>query len=185
MSAPGERTALYRHFDANGNLLYIGISKDPDGRWMAHRGNREPWVHQAARRTDEWHNSRPEALAAEAKAIRAERPPFNGTHNYDDAPFNPASWTKVAAGLKAAAIAELMRSEILAGRWTHGQRIPSLRTLGAAAGASNSIVSKASAILQNEGLLDFQAGRGLFVARRQRPRPKLPHDYFWRLGFPG
>jgi predicted GIY-YIG superfamily endonuclease len=160
-----ERTALYRHFDVAGNVLYIGVSMDPEGRWMAHRGNQEPWIHQAVRRADEWHDSRPDALAAEAAAIKAERPPFNGKHNYDDATFDPDSWPKVPAGRKVESIAELMRSEIVGLRWSHGQRIPSLRTLSTATGASTRLVSKASAILQDEGFLDFQPGHGLFVTR--------------------
>lgn len=180
-----ERTAVYRHFNANGDVLYIGASKDPEGRWVAHRGNQEPWIHQAVRRVDEWHGSRAEALIAEAAAIRAERPPFNGTHNYDDAPFDPTSWPKATPGRKVASIAELMRSEILNGRWAHGQRIPSLRTLGGACGASSVVVSKASAILQGERLLCFQPGRGLFVTRPTKHRAKLPHDYFRKFGFPG
>jgi predicted GIY-YIG superfamily endonuclease len=185
-----ERTALYRHFDANGDLLYIGISKDPEGRWMAHRGNQEPWIHKAVRRVDEWYDSRSEALGAEAKAIRAERPPFNGTHNHDDAPFDPAAWPAITDQPKVPAIAALIRAEITSGRWSPGQRLPTLRAMGDAVGAHMRIVSQASVLLQREGLLDFQPGLGLFVARQSavRPwgqRPKLPHDFFCKLGFPG
>lgn len=180
-----ERTALYRYFDANEGLLYIGISIDPDGRLKVHRDNHAPWVNEVSRRAVEWHGSRPLALKAEAEAIKAERPRYNGKHNYDDAPFDPASWPKVTASRKVAAITELMRSEILDGRWVHGKRIPSLRTLGDAAGASIRIVSKASVILQSEGLLDFRPGHGLFVTRPPRTRPKLPHDWPRSCGFPG
>ena len=160
-----ERTALYRHFDGDGGLLYIGISKDPQGRWMAHRGNREPWVHLAVRRTDEWHPSRPAALAAERDAVRKERPRFNGTHNYDDVEFDPSSWAQVEGSerQRVALVADLMRREISTGAWPVGYRIPSLRVLGAAAGVHPRLVTKASALLQTEGLLRFEAGRGLFV----------------------
>ncbi len=91
----------------------------------------------------------------------------------------------VTAWPKVPAIAELMRAEITAGRWALGQRIPSLRTLGAAVGASSRIVSQASVLLQGEGLLDFQPGRGVFVARPHWSGPKLPHDWFRQFGFPG
>jgi Bacterial regulatory proteins, gntR family len=180
-----QRTAVYRHFDAQGDLLYLGISIDPEVRLKAHRDNHEPWVQAAVRYTVEWHDTRADALKAEADAIRVEHPRFNLTHNYDDAPFNPESWTKVSANSKVPAIAELMRSEIVNGRWIPGQRIPSLRTLGDAAGASVRIVSKASVALQNEGLLDFQPGRGLFVTRTKKPRLRLPHDWPRSYGFPG
>src|SRR5438132_2180190 len=152
-----EPTAVYRFFDADDALLYIGISIDPDERWKAHRygTDRNGWPKEAVRRTIEWRDSRPEALKAEEEAIKAERPLYNEKHNYDDADFDPASWPRATPGRKVASIAELMRSEILDGRWALGQRIPSLRTLGDAVGASSVMVSKASAILQGEGLLGF------------------------------
>lgn len=182
-----DRTALYRYFDADGGLLYIGISNDPDFRWKDHLygSSRRNWPSEAVRRTVEWHDSRPLALKAETDAIKAERPRHNGTHNYDDAPFDPSSWDKVTARHKVPAIAALIRKEISSGRWAPGQRIPSLRTLGDAAGASSRIVSQASVLLQGEGLLDLQPGRGIFVARPQKALPKVPHDWFRQFGFPG
>jgi predicted GIY-YIG superfamily endonuclease len=182
---PG-RTALYRYFDAADVLLYVGISNDPDERWKSHRygSGRNGWPKEAVRRTIEWRDSRPEALRAEEEAIKTERPLYNEKHNYDDAPFSSDSWPKTT-GRKIPAVADLMRAEISSGRWGVGQRIPSLRTLGEAADASMRIVSKASVVLQGEGLLDFQPGRGLFVARPQAQRAKLPHDWFHQFGFPG
>jgi predicted GIY-YIG superfamily endonuclease len=187
MPETAERTALYRYFDANDELLYIGISNDPDFRAKAHLYESRPddWPKKAARRTVEWHDSRPLALKAEEDAIKAERPRYNEKHNYDDAPFDPSSWPKVTAWPKVPAIADLMRTEITSGRWAHSQRIPSLRTLGTAVGASSRIVSQASVLLQGEGLLDFQPGRGLFVTRPRWSGPKLPHDWFHQFGFPG
>jgi predicted GIY-YIG superfamily endonuclease len=180
-----ERTALYRYFDASDDLLYIGISNDPDFRWKAHLygSDRNGWPSKAVRRAVEWFASRPLALAAEA--IRTECPRHNGAHNYDDAPFNPNSWAEASGPRKVPVVADLMRSEIASGHWSHGQRIPSLRTLAAAAGVSIRIVSKASVALQAEGLLDLQPGRGLFVARQQHTPSKLPHDWFRQFGFPG
>ncbi len=161
-----EPTALYRMFDKQERLLYIGISKNPDGRWKAHRDNREPWVGQVASRTVEWHDSRALALKAEAEAISAERPRFNGKHNYDDVDFDPLSWSPVEGFAKVPSVVELMRREILNGRWPAGYRIPPLRTLSKAAGVSMRIASKASVALQGEGLLIFDSGNGLFVAPR-------------------
>lgn len=185
MPVPAERTALYRYFNADGDLLYIGISIDPDGRLKAHRDNHEPWVSEAARRSVEWHDTRADALKAEEEAIKAERPRFNGKHNYNDAPFDPAAWPRVTGRHKVPVIVDLMRSEIASGRWACGQRIPSLRTLGQAAGASIRIVSRASVQLQADGLLDFRPGHGLFVTGPATIRPKLPHDWFRQFGFPG
>ncbi|MFF7329698.1 GntR family transcriptional regulator [Streptomyces sp. NPDC008150] len=182
-----ERTALYRYFDAKDELLYIGISNDPDFRRKAHLHEPRPdnWPSKAVRRTIKWHDSRSLARKAEQEAIRAERPRYNEKHNYEDAPFDPAAWPTINARHKVPKIAALMRAEIKSGRWGLGQRIPSLRALGEAVGAHSRIVSKASVILQGEGFLDFQPGRGLFVTHPQGNRVKLPHDWPRSVGFPG
>jgi len=85
------RTALYRFFNADERLLYIGISGDPAYRWGQHRTDK-PWAGEVAMRVVEWLPTRAEAEAAELVAIRAERP----LYNYRDTPkmfpkaFNPA-----------------------------------------------------------------------------------------------
>jgi predicted GIY-YIG superfamily endonuclease len=68
--------ALYRFFDTDGRLLYVGVAMDPDRREIGHRSN-SPWHHLATQRTDEWLSSRPEAVAAEKRAIQSEHPAFN------------------------------------------------------------------------------------------------------------
>lgn len=69
-------TALYRHFDAAGVLLYVGISVNPFARTSEHVCA-APWARQVVSITVEWHLSRRAALAAELAAIRSERPQFN------------------------------------------------------------------------------------------------------------
>lgn len=79
MSTP-KRCALYRHFDVDDLLLYLGVSDDPISRGRQHaRGS--DWVKYAVRAEVTWYDSRAEALAAEAAAIIAERPIFNLQHN--------------------------------------------------------------------------------------------------------
>lgn len=80
MSTP-KRCALYRHFDIRDALLYLGISDDPIARGKQHARDSD-WVQYAVRAEITWHNSRAEALAAEAAAIIAEQPIFNEQHNY-------------------------------------------------------------------------------------------------------
>jgi hypothetical protein len=69
-------TDLYRHFDENGNLLYVGISLSAVARLVQHRG-RSGWFPRIARVEIERHSSRHEALEAERNAITQERPMFN------------------------------------------------------------------------------------------------------------
>jgi hypothetical protein len=74
-----ERTALYRFFDADDELLYVGISRDPAERWKQHRD--KPWWRDVAMRVVEWHDDRPSAERAERKAIQTEGPRYNVQHN--------------------------------------------------------------------------------------------------------
>lgn len=70
------KTALYRHFDAADNLLYVGISLTPIYRLSSHV-HRSNWSDQIVRVSIEWLEGRPEALAAEAQAIVEESPLHN------------------------------------------------------------------------------------------------------------
>lgn len=70
------KTALYRHFDSQDRLLYVGISLDTIRRTQQHRlGAR--WFERIARIDIEWYPSRPAALTAEAIAIARESPECN------------------------------------------------------------------------------------------------------------
>lgn len=67
---------LYRHFDRNGELLYIGITSDPVRRWGQHL-EASPWARLVSDVTVHWLDSREKALAAERRVIGRERPLFN------------------------------------------------------------------------------------------------------------
>jgi hypothetical protein len=70
------RTALYRHFDAAGQLLYVGISLSPVHRLGQHRVAAD-WYGDIARISIEWLRDRDAAIAAEANAIHYENPKHN------------------------------------------------------------------------------------------------------------
>ena len=69
-------TALYRLFDLEGRLLYVGIAFDPEARWLAHAAEKAWWSEVAETRV-QWLQSRTDALIAEVVAIKAERPLYN------------------------------------------------------------------------------------------------------------
>ena len=69
-------TALYRLFNEAGELLYIGITVNPEVRWASHRCA-QSWWNEVARKDLQWLTNRAEALAAEAAAIPVERPRYN------------------------------------------------------------------------------------------------------------
>ena len=68
-------TTLYRHWDANGALLYVGIAFVEKERRKAH--HRSCWWPLVAAVTVETYATRTEAVAAEARAIRNESPLYN------------------------------------------------------------------------------------------------------------
>jgi hypothetical protein len=77
------RTALYRHFDAAGALLYVGISDALSERDRHHRATAH-WHSQVHRTETEWCLSREHALALEAVAIRFEKPAHNIRHKQSE-----------------------------------------------------------------------------------------------------
>ncbi|GGM27783.1 hypothetical protein GCM10011608_10740 [Micromonospora sonchi] len=72
--------ALYRWFDGDDTLLYIGITNDPHVRQSSH-AKKSSWADFAVRGAIERFASREKAEAAEKAAIEAERPLFNHMHN--------------------------------------------------------------------------------------------------------
>jgi predicted GIY-YIG superfamily endonuclease len=71
----GDETAVYRLYDADGRLLYVGISRDPVVRWGQHQGKR--WWPKVATYAVDWHVDRESAAVAETEAIRQEKPSHN------------------------------------------------------------------------------------------------------------
>lgn len=72
-------TSLYRFYDADDQLLYVGISLNVFRR-MAQHSERKTWWTAVARSTVEWHPTREAALEAERIAIRDEKPLHNIQH---------------------------------------------------------------------------------------------------------
>lgn len=71
-----KRTALYRLYDEDDRLLYVGIAFNPRVRCYHHKKHK-PWWPSVARREVEWHDNRRQAEAAESAAIAAEKPRYN------------------------------------------------------------------------------------------------------------
>lgn len=70
------QTMLYRYFDGEGRLLYVGITMAPKGRHRLH-DLRSPHVKYATHISFEWYPDRETARDAELAAIRSEGPVFN------------------------------------------------------------------------------------------------------------
>ena len=74
------RVALYRHFGADGALLYIGKAIDP-GRRLAEHRHQSNWFLSVVRIEIEWVHSA-EAATIEAAAISQERPQYNDANSH-------------------------------------------------------------------------------------------------------
>ncbi|MEW2070028.1 hypothetical protein [Streptomyces sp. NPDC007346] len=79
-TATGHPTALYRLFDRDGALLYVGIAVDPEVRLRVH-SREKTWWPRVAQRSIEWFGSRPDAEVAEVRAITCEGPSQNVSHS--------------------------------------------------------------------------------------------------------
>lgn len=72
-------TSLYRHYDAAGCLLYIGISLSAFTRFAQHKHG-SVWSANVTRMEIEHYASREAALRAERRAIQVEQPVWNVQH---------------------------------------------------------------------------------------------------------
>jgi predicted GIY-YIG superfamily endonuclease len=70
------RCGLYRFYDADRALLYVGISRNLADRWNWHRCKTD-WYSRARYVALSFYPDRHDAFRAEASAIRAQNPLFN------------------------------------------------------------------------------------------------------------
>lgn len=77
---PPNETALYRYYDAQDRLLYVGITDGLAVRIASHI-KASSWMDFAARSTIERHPTRKAAADMEREAIEGERPLFNSVYN--------------------------------------------------------------------------------------------------------
>ena len=133
---------LYRHFDKDGALLYIGISGNPRGRLKNHTAA-SSWFHRVKKVEIETYEDRDIVKRAEIEAIQREKPLFNcqgarrakplGENKvYTESQFR--AWGMVGGrkgGLiggpaRAKALSKSRRSEIAKlaakARWANGKR---------------------------------------------------------------
>lgn len=95
MTALEERLhALYRFFSADGVLLYIGITADIPTRFRDHKAGK-PWWLEIAHVAIEHFPDRASVLAAEKRAIIAEKPRWNVQHQH-----RPRARAEVGHGLR-------------------------------------------------------------------------------------
>jgi len=75
-----ERTALYRLYDADDRLLYVGITNNLKARWRAHAKDKHWWP-EVARKSIEWFETRKSAERVEKIEVEQENPVYNRNFN--------------------------------------------------------------------------------------------------------
>ena len=75
---------VYRYYNDEGRLLYVGCSKDPWTRYKTHRQDSRLWINEVTRGRISVFPDQPTALEAERLAIIAEKPLYNRTHRWEN-----------------------------------------------------------------------------------------------------
>ncbi|MFD6565429.1 GIY-YIG nuclease family protein [Micromonospora profundi] len=119
-SSPLDPTALYRFFNREGVLLYVGITVDPRVRWHQHSKDKPDWRQVVDIRLEHY-DTRDEALDAERRAIQAELPLWNIQHNMG--PTVPAQHrARVHTARLLSATPDEIEQKVRRGEWiTPGQ----------------------------------------------------------------
>jgi predicted GIY-YIG superfamily endonuclease len=73
-------TSVYRYYDAEGRLIYVGVTSRGPQRQAQHAITAEWWPHVRAQDVEHYDN-RETALRREKWLIERHRPPFNRQHN--------------------------------------------------------------------------------------------------------
>ncbi|MFD3520457.1 GntR family transcriptional regulator [Streptomyces sp. NPDC058653] len=153
-----EPTALYRLYDADGNLLYVGITNNPKVRFGNH-GRSKPWWPEVELKQIVWLDSLQEAEEAERLAIASEGP----RHNISNNALKIAGLKRSGKRVSYKDIANDLRAAILDGQFAPGSRLPGINQLRREYSAAGSTVRQAFASLKTENLISSRKGAGMFV----------------------
>jgi predicted GIY-YIG superfamily endonuclease len=186
-----ERTALYRLYDADDRLLYVGISSNPHRRWKQHAlEHAKTWWPDVRGERVQWFESRREAEVAELAAIRTEGAIHNRAHVPTvadrDQGWQPpkqaasprAKAAKEALFLRGLAVdkesrrrkismpelvAEQISQQITSGDYDTGAQLPGVVSLAFEFGVSQLTVRRGLQLLVAQGLVSRSTGKALIV----------------------
>jgi DNA-binding transcriptional regulator YhcF (GntR family)/predicted GIY-YIG superfamily endonuclease len=170
-------TSLYRYFDAEGTLLYVGIAYDPDKRKQGHAQTAaESWYPLIAGRTVEFFETREEAEEAEVRAIRSERPRFNRRHSVTREPEvieqDERLGRRRSRGLGRSPRAtqslqadcyRVLRERIESGYYAAGESLPAANELLRSFGVNAQTLRTACLELEKDGFIRKAGIRGYLV----------------------
>jgi predicted GIY-YIG superfamily endonuclease len=108
-----EQTTLYKFYNENKELLYVGITSQKDNRWSQHKASK-PWWKEHKYVVSDHYDTREEASAAEEQSIKLEKPKYNIKHNEGNLDF------VVAAFNQNTYQGQSLLFELLSQRWLMG-----------------------------------------------------------------
>lgn len=177
------RCCLYRHFDSEGVLLYVGISQDPNRRTFQHIESSK-WVQYAVRMEGVWYDSAAAAEEAEAVAILTENPVFN-SHllKWDVAKARKAEYERTHGPVvlpgkevrprpRRDVVAQDIRDMIASGELAAGEQMASIKQLAQQWGIGMDSMIRVFGALLGEGWLKRNRPSGpCFVTIEVPPVP--------------
>jgi predicted GIY-YIG superfamily endonuclease len=93
---------VYRYYNADDDLLYVGCSKNPWQRYKTHRADSRLWIREVTRGRISVFPDKPTALAAERAAVETEHPRYNRKLRGDRSAWTPEQYQNYAYGYLAA-----------------------------------------------------------------------------------
>jgi predicted GIY-YIG superfamily endonuclease len=150
-SARDGRTALYRLYDADGRLLYVGITSSPSQRWQRH-AHGKTWWHLVADKKVEWFLTRERALAAETMASATEHPIYDRSSRFGGRWWDVPCSDFDDAALCADALVRL-RKDLEGGAFPPGTYLAPAK-VARAYGSTAAAFSQAMYALYREGALE-------------------------------
>lgn len=161
-------TALYRLYDAEGSLLYIGITYDLSKRWTSH-SYEKTWWHLVTRKEHQWFEDRTQAEEAEKAAVAAEHPRYDATHRLG---AGAKKYPRVDySDPEEEIVLEQIRSDILAGSFPEGRSLPRRAALAERYRTSIRCVGSALYALEREFVLE-SSGHRYWVRGQRRKAPQ-------------
>ncbi len=169
---PARTHCLYRFFDADGVLLYVGLTGNLISRMKQHRSDKPWWIYVRSS-TVEHFASRADLVLAEAKAIHDERPLWNARR-----PSRPAESPALPLRAEPHAnqfdadgvpwgfrtIEDDLAARIARGEFRAGDRVPTYKELSEAYASSVTTIQRALFSLKFKGIIVGHQGKGLYVA---------------------
>ncbi|GAA2803283.1 DUF6907 domain-containing protein [Streptomyces showdoensis] len=189
-----ERTALYRLYDAEDRLLYIGITKNLEQRWTGHKysATSSKWWPSVSRKVIEWHPTLEAADAAETAAIVQERPAYNRAKQPYD---NPVRGPRISDEIRtlhphldphSERAIRILQAEIQSGVIKPGSPMPTRNQLHERFGLSANTCGEMLQKMAARGLVHQNGRAGRYYCSRpgddalhpprQKPKPRTPRD---------